>query len=49
MLYPLAEVNMEIDGRQIQIKAAISDTLPVSMLLGTDVSEITCATWKRHF
>ena len=33
VLYPLAEVKMEIDGRQIQVEAAISDTLPVSVLL----------------
>ena len=40
VLYPLAEVKMEVDGRQIQVEAAVSDTLPVSVLLGTDVAEL---------
>ena len=40
VLYPLAEVKMEIDGRQIQVEAAVSNTLPVSVLLGTDVAEL---------
>ena len=31
---------MEVDGRQIQVEAAVSDTLPVSVLLGTDVVEL---------
>ena len=40
VLYPLAKVKMEIDGRQIQVEAAVSNTLPVSVLLGTDVAEL---------
>ena len=40
VLYPLAEVKMEIDGRQIQVEAAISDTSPASVLLGTDMAEL---------
>ena len=40
VLYPLAEVKMEVDGQQIQVEAAVSDTLPVSVLLGKDVAEL---------
>ena len=32
VLYPLAEVEMELDGVKMIVQAAISDTLPVSML-----------------
>ena len=37
VLYPLAEVELEMEG---QVEAAVSDGLPVSMLLGTDVPEL---------
>jgi len=40
VLYPLAEVKLELDGVQRRMKAAVSDTLPVSVLLGTDVPEL---------
>jgi len=33
-LYPLAKVKMEIDGILIEVEAAVSGTLPVSVLLG---------------
>ena len=39
-LYPLAEVDMELEGVQIRVKAAVADWLPVSVLLGTDVPEL---------
>jgi predicted aspartyl protease len=39
-LYPLAEVNLEFEGIQMRVKAAVSDSLPVSVLLGTDVPEL---------
>ena len=32
VLYPLAEVEMELDGAKMIVQAAVSDTLPVSML-----------------
>ena len=35
-LYPLADVELEIEGNTVQVQAAISDKLPVSVLLGTD-------------
>ena len=38
--YPIAVVNMEIDGVKIRVKAAVCKTLPVSVLLGTDVPEL---------
>ena len=40
VLYPLAKVELHMDGIPLHIKAAISDTLPVSVLLGTDVPEL---------
>ena len=36
-LYPLCNVRIELEGRYIQVVAAVSDTLPTSVLLGTDV------------
>ena len=39
-LYPLCNVRIELEGRYIQVVAAVSDTLPTSVLLGTDVSEL---------
>ena len=41
VLFPLAEVQMEVSGRRIQVEAAVSDTLPMSVLLGTDVAELS--------
>ena len=41
VLYPLAEVTMEIEGKPIEIEAAVSDTLPMSVLLGTDNPELS--------
>lgn len=40
VLYPLAEVEMELDGVPMRVKAAVADRLPVSVLLGTDVPEL---------
>ena len=40
VVYPLAEVEMELDGAKMMVQAAVSDTLPVSVLLGTDVPEL---------
>ena len=38
VLYPLTKVSLVVEGRPIEIEAAVSDTLPLSMLLGTDCS-----------
>lgn len=42
VIYPLAEISMEVDGRTITVEAAVSDTLPMSVLLGlgTDTPEL---------
>ena len=40
--YPLAMVNMELDGKKFQVKAGVADNLPVPVLMGTDVEVI----WK---
>ena len=40
-LYPLAQVNMEIGGVPIKVEAAVSEKLPVSVLLGTDVPQLS--------
>ena len=39
ILYPLACVHLSI-GEKISVKAAVSDILPVAVLLGTDVEEL---------
>ena len=40
VLYPLARVHMEVEGKPIEVEAALSDRLPVGVLLGTDVSQL---------
>ena len=40
VLYPLAQAEMELDGAKMMVQAAVSDTLPVSVLLGADVPEL---------
>ena len=40
VLYPLAVVDMEVEGIPVHVEAAVVDTLPVGVLLGTDVSEL---------
>ena len=47
VLYPLAEVEMVVDGIPLQVEAAVSDTLPVSVLLGTDVPELNTLLGKQ--
>lgn len=37
VLYPAAEVKIVLDGRCLQVEDAVSDTLPMSVLLGTDI------------
>ena len=39
-LYPLAQVHLEINGHHIDVEAALSDTLPMPVLLGTDVPQL---------
>lgn len=40
VLHPHANVELVVDGIPLQVEAAVSDTLPVSVLLGTDVPEL---------
>ena len=40
VLYPLAKVQMEVDGIPIEVEAAVSTTLPVAVLLGQYVPEL---------
>ena len=40
-LYPLARVHLEINDHSIDVEAALSDTLPMPVLLGTDVFRIS--------
>ena len=40
VLYPLALVHLEINGQHIDVEAALSDTLPMPVLLGTDVPQL---------
>ena len=35
--YPLAAIELEIQGKPVLVNAAVSDTLPQSVLVGTDV------------
>ena len=39
-IYPLARVRMEVEGVGMEVKAAVSDSLPVAALLGTDVPQL---------
>ena len=40
VLYPLADISLEVNGKQIAVEAAVSGTLPMSVLLGTDTPEL---------
>ena len=40
VLHTLANDSMEIDGQAFEVEAAVSATLPVSVLLGGDVPEL---------
>ena len=40
VLYLLARVHMEVEGKPIEVEAAVSDRLLVGVLLGTDVSQL---------
>ena len=41
VLYPLAEVDMEVDGVPVRVEAALCSTLLMSVLMGTDVPEFS--------
>ena len=48
VLYPLAEVEVEVNGVVMQVFAAVSDTLPVSVLLGTESQSLACYSSKTQ-
>ena len=39
-VYPLCKVRIELEGHSIQVVAAVSETLPTSVLQGTDAREL---------
>ena len=39
VLYPLANIAIQVEGLEIEVEAAISDKLPVAVLLGKEVPE----------
>ena len=39
VLYPLAKVDMEVDGLKVKVEAAVSGWLPVAVLHWKDVPE----------
>ena len=41
VLYPLAKISLEVEGHPITVEAAVSNTLPMSVLLGTDNPELS--------
>ena len=41
VLYPLALISLEVGGHLIEVEAAVSDSLPMSVLLGTDTPELS--------
>ena len=40
VLYPLADVIIKVEGHDLTVRAAVSETLPMSVLLGTDVPQL---------
>ena len=40
VLYHLALVHLEINGHHLDVEAALSETLPMPVLLGTDVPQL---------
>ena len=47
VLYPLAQVCMKVDGCVINTVAAVTDTLPMAVLLGVDVPELSSLLMRR--
>ena len=40
VLYPVAQLELQVDGIPVHVEAAVFDSLPVQVLLGTDVPEL---------
>ena len=41
VLYPIARISLEVEGKPIEVEAAVSETLPISVVLGIDTPELT--------
>ncbi|KAL5509796.1 hypothetical protein EMCRGX_G005226 [Ephydatia muelleri] len=41
VLYPLADIKLVVEGIPVQVEAAVADSLPVEVILGTDASRMT--------
>ena len=39
-MYPLANIEVQLGGMAFMVEAAVSDRLPMSVLLGTDVPQL---------
>ena len=39
--YPLADVKLVVEGIPVTVEAAVADSLPVEVILGTDASRMT--------
>ena len=48
VVYPLAQVEIAVDGTCYSVEAAVSDKLPVSVLLGRDVPELVSLRDRRR-
>lgn len=47
--YKLAQVQVTVGEKQFQVEAGVSDTLPTSVLLGTDVPEMVGMLQDSHY
>ena len=46
VLYPVAQLELEAAGLSLCVKAAVSKSLPVPILLGTDIAELCQLLYK---
>ena len=46
MLYPVAQLELEAAGLPLCVKAAVSKSSPVPILLGTDIAELCQLLYK---
>ena len=40
VLYPVPQMELEVEGLPLCVKAAVSQSLPVPVLLSTDIAEL---------
>ncbi len=46
-MYPLARIQVEVNGTTHEVEAAVSRTLPLSILMGTDVPVLPALVAKK--